>query len=147
MLLKHELDTSKRDIEITVTYPVKNKTVDHILALIKSFASKIECYTEDGIKLVNTSDIYFIESVDKKTVVCCEEGNYTIKSSLYQMHEKLKSAGFVQISKYCILNTSKLKMIKPMVNSHLEAVLSNGMCVYVTRKYLSDIRRILQEGT
>ena len=147
MLLRHEMDASKSDIEIFVSYPVKNKTVNRILTLIKSFNTQIECYTEDGMKLVNTSDVYYIEAVDRKTISCCEEGNLIIKSSLYQMQENLKNEGFVRVSKYCILNTSKLKMIKPLVNSHMEAVLSNGMCLYVTRKYLSDIRRILQEGT
>ena len=145
MIIKHERKIQK-DIEIFITYPVKNKTIDRILALIKSFDTQIECYSDDGIVFVNTSDIYYIESVDKKTIICSEEGNFTVKSSLIQVHEKLKSMGFIKISKYCVLNVNKLKMIKPMVNSHLEAILSNGKCLYVTRKYLANIRQILQKG-
>lgn len=145
MVIKHE-QRAQNDIEILITYPAKTKTVDRILALIKSFDTQIECYSDDGVILIKASNIYYIESVDKKTIICCEEGSFTVRGSLIQIHNRLKSRGFIQISKYCVLNVHKLKMIKPMVNSHLEAVLSNGKCLYVTRKYLVDIRTILQEG-
>jgi DNA-binding LytR/AlgR family response regulator len=107
---------------------------------------QVECYSDDSVKLVNVSDIYYIESIDKKTVVHCKKGNYLVKSRLYQIHEKLKGNGFVQASKYCILNINKLDKIKPLENSHLEAVLSNGICLYITRKYISGIKQILREA-
>ena len=146
MILKHKQNTGQLDIEILITYPVKSRTVERILALLKSFDTKIECFSDESVKLISCSDIYYIESVDNKTIVCCEKENYTVKSRLYQMYNLLKDKGFIQISKYCILNISKLKRIKPLVNSHLEAELSNGMCLYVTRKYLAAIRQRLQEG-
>jgi len=39
-----------------------------------------------------------------------------------------------------------LEKIKTLANSHLEAILSNGKSLYITRKYLTDIKRILQEN-
>jgi DNA-binding LytR/AlgR family response regulator len=146
MLLKTEQNAALRDIEVAITYPVHNKTVERILTLLKSVDTQIECFTEDRVKLVNVSDICYVESVDRKTIVCCGNEYYQVKSRLYQIYEKLKSYGFVQISKYCIINSNKLVEVKPLVNSHLEAVLTNGMCLYVTRKYLAGLRRILQEN-
>jgi len=146
MILKLEQRTSQKDIEILVTYPIKDKTVERIVSLIKSVDAQIECYSDDSTKFINVCDIYYIESVDKKTVVCCEKENYQNKSRLYQLYEKLAEHGFVQISKYCIMNTNKLEKITSLVNSHMEAVLSNGKCLYVTRKYLSEIKRILKEN-
>ena len=145
MLLKLEQHTAQKDIEVTIKYPVKNKTVERIVSLIKSVDVQIECYSDDIVKLVNASDIYYIESIDKKTVVFCENENYQNKNRLYQIYEKLADNGFIQISKYCIININKLEKIKPLANSHLEAVMSNGKCLYVTRKYLAGIQRILQE--
>ena len=146
MIINLEQRTERSDIEINVSYPVYNKTVERIVALLKSIDTQIECFAEDRVKLVNVSDIYSIESVDKKTIVCCGSENYQVKGRLYQIYEKLTGYGFVQISKYCIINTNKLVEIKPLGNSHLEAVLSNGMCLYVTRKYLAGLRKILQEN-
>jgi DNA-binding LytR/AlgR family response regulator len=145
MVLKLEQNNAQNDIEIVITYPAKNKILERIVSLIKSVDAQIECYSDDIVKLVNVSDIYYIESIDKKTLVFCEKGNYQIKKRLYQVYDELADNGFVQISKYCIMNMNKLEEIKPLANSHLEAVLSNGKCLYVTRKYLANIKRRLQE--
>jgi len=145
MILKLEQKNAQNDIEILITYPVKNRIVERIASFIKSVDSQIECYSDDIVKLVNVSDIYYIESVDKRTLVFCDKGNYQIRKRLYQVYDELADNGFVQISKYCIMNINKLEEIKTLANSHLEAVLSNGKCLYVTRKYLANIKRHLQE--
>jgi DNA-binding LytR/AlgR family response regulator len=145
MILKLE-QKAQKDIEILISYPEKNKTVERIVSLIKSVDRQIECYSGDSIQRVKVSDIYYIESVDKKTVVFCERESYQSRKRLYQIHEELADNGFVQISKYCILNINKLEKITPLVNSHMEAVLSNGKCLYVTRKYLAGIKRALKEN-
>jgi DNA-binding LytR/AlgR family response regulator len=145
MVLKLEQNAAKNDIEISITYPVKNKTVERIVSFIKSVDTQIECYSDDIVKLVNASDIYYIESVDGKTVVCCEKEKYIVKSRLYQIYEKLKDNGFIQISKYCVLNINKLDKFRPLDNNRLEAVLSNRANLCITRKYISGIKKILRE--
>ena len=145
MILRLEQRAAQKDIEVLLSYPERNKTVERIISLIKSIDAKIECYSDDIMKPVNICDIYYIESIDRKTIVFCENESYLIKGRLYQIYDKLADNGFIQISKYCVLNISKLEKIKSLANSHLEAVLSNGKCLYVTRKYLSGIQRILQE--
>jgi DNA-binding LytR/AlgR family response regulator len=146
MIIKLEQNTAQKDILISITYPVKNKTIERVVSLIKSLDKQIECYSDDTLKKINVSDIYYIESIDKKTFAFCEKGSYQIKKRLYQIYEELTDNGFVQVSKYCILNINKLEEITPLVNSHMEAVLSNGKCLYVTRKYLAGIKQMLKEN-
>jgi len=145
MILKLKENTAQKDIEISISYPAKNKTVDRIVSLLKSIDRQIECYSTESIKRVNICDIYYIESIDRRTIVFCEKENYQIKKRLYQVYEELADNGFVQISKYCVLNVNKLVEIKQLLNSHLEAILSNGTHLYVTRKYLNGIKQMLQE--
>jgi DNA-binding LytR/AlgR family response regulator len=144
MILKIEINPAQRDIEVLITCPVKNKTVERIISLVKSVNTQIECYSDDSIKLVNVSDIYYIESIDGKTIVCCEKEKYLVKNRLYQIYEKVKNNGFIQISKYCILNINKLDKFKPLDNNRLEAVLSNGVYLCITRKYIAGIKQILR---
>ena len=146
MVLKLEQHVAQEDIEILITYPQKNEIVERIASFIKSTNTKIQGYSDEGVTLVNASDIYYVESVDNKTIICCEKKNYQVKERLYQVYSKLSSIGFVQISKYCILNSYKLETIKSLSNSHLEAVLSNGIRLNVTRRFLADIKRVLQEN-
>jgi len=145
MILKIEQNPWQKDIEVLITCPAKNKIVDKIVSMIKSVDAQIECYSDDIVKLVNVSDIFYIESVDGKTVVCCEKEKYFVRSRLYQIYEKLKDSGFIQISKYCVLNINKLDKFKPLDNNRLEAVLSNGVYLCITRKYISGIKQILKE--
>jgi DNA-binding LytR/AlgR family response regulator len=65
---------------------------------------------------------------------------------LYQINEKLTGFGFVQISKYCLININKLDKIIPLSNRRMEAVLKNEKRVFVTRKYLYEIKKVLQEN-
>jgi DNA-binding LytR/AlgR family response regulator len=145
MIINLEQNPSQKDIEITITYPVKNKIVERIISFVKSVDNQIECHSDDGIKLINATDIYYIESVDGKTVACCEKESYFVKSRLYQMYEKLKDNGFIQVNKQCIININKLDKFRPLDNNRLEAVLSNGAFLCITRKYISGIKQILQE--
>jgi len=144
MTIKIVPNPAHKDIEVLITCPVKNKTVDRIVSLIKSVDTQIGCYSDDGIKLVNVSDIYYVESVDGKTIVCCEKEKYLVKNRLYQIYEKLRDNGFIQISKYCVVNINKLDRFKPLDNNRLEAVLSNGVYLCITRKYITGIKQILR---
>ncbi len=145
MVINLEQNDLQKDIEISIKYPVKSKIIERIVSFLKSVDTQIKCYSDDIVKLVNVSDIFYIESIDGKTIVCCEKEKYLFKSRLYQIYEKLRDNGFIQISKYCILNINKLDKFRPLDNNRLEAVLSNGVYLCITRKYISGIKQILQE--
>jgi DNA-binding LytR/AlgR family response regulator len=145
MIINLEQNDLQKDIEVSIKYPVKSRIVERIVSFIKSVDMQIECYSDDIVKLVNVSDIYYIESIDGKTIVCCEKEKYLVKSRLYQIYEKLMDNGFIQISKYCVLNINKLDKFRPLDNNRLEAVLSNGVYLCITRKYISGIKQILRE--
>lgn len=146
MLLKLKQDISQKDIEVTITYPLMNKTVERLVSLVKSADMHIECYGADYTKMINISDIYYIESVDKTVVVFCEKEKYRTKHRLFQLNKMLEGKGFVQISKYCILNLNKLDAVNPIFNRRMEAILSNGKRLYVNRKYITDIKQKLRES-
>jgi DNA-binding LytR/AlgR family response regulator len=126
MVIKLEQDESAKDIEVKITYNADDKNVDRIVSMLKTFDDKIECYLEDRQKFINVSDIYYIESMGNKTFVFCEKTKHQTKLRLYQLAEKLFFLGFIQISKYCIINTNKRDSVRPVFNSRMEVTLSNG---------------------
>lgn len=146
MLLKLEQDTARKEIEVVIKYPEMNQDVKRLISLVRSADTKIRCTADGNEKLLNASDIYYIESVDKHTFIYCENEVYRTELRLYQLLEKLSPAGFVQISKSCILNIDVLDSVRPLLNSRMEATLKNGERLNVTRKYLADIKHKLQEG-
>jgi Response regulator of the LytR/AlgR family len=147
MIIKLEQDLSKNDIEIRIRYATMSKEVERINTILLSADTRIKCKLDNSDKFVNASDIYYFESVDKRTFVYCERSVYRTESRLYQLAEDLIQLGFVQINKACILNINVLDSIKPLLNSRMEATLKNGERLYITRKYLDNIKQALQEGT
>ncbi|MBD5548448.1 MAG: LytTR family transcriptional regulator [Lachnospiraceae bacterium] len=144
MKIKTEQDLSCNEIEVIIKYPKKDKQVDRIIDFLQSFDMQIKCDSNDAERMINILDIYYIESVDKKTYVYLENTVYHTNFRLYQLKDKLQEYGFVQISKSCILNINALESMKPLFNSRMEATLKNGEKVTVNRNYLNGVKKALE---
>jgi len=146
MILRLEQDLSVDEIEIHIKYAEMSREVERMTSLLQSINTRIKCSFEGKEKLVSVSDIYYFESVDKKTFVYCEQDVYKTELRLYQIVENFTHFGFVQINKSCVLNINVLESITPLLNSRMEATLKNTERLFVTRKYLDNIRKSLQGG-
>lgn len=145
MILKTEEDLSCKDIEVLIRYAEMNDHVEQIISRLKSLNTRIKCSHDGNEYFINACDIYYLESVDKRSFVYLEKAIYQTEFRLYQLAEQLKHLGFVQISKSCVLNVNMLEYIRPLMNSRMEATLKNGERLYITRKYLSAVKQSLQE--
>lgn len=144
MKIKTKQDLSCKDMEITIKYAQEDRQVTRILDFLQSLDMQIRCSIDNAEQMIDIADIYYIESVDKKTFIYLEKEVCQIDFRLYQLKEKLQSSGFVQISKSCLLNINALESIRPLFNSRMEATLKNGEKVCVNRKYLKDVKKALR---
>ena len=55
--------------------------------------------------------------------------------------DELKEYDFVKVSRTCLVNINELVHIKALANSRLEAELSNGEKIIVSRTYIPEIKR------
>jgi DNA-binding LytR/AlgR family response regulator len=129
--------------EVTIAYSEMTAGVKRVADFVRSLEQTVLCKKDEEECSVPVGDIFYIESVDKKTFVYCEKEVYMCSLRLYEIEKMVEQAGFVRVSKSTILNIEQLKGVKTLVNSRLEAILSNGERVCVTRKYLKDIREAL----
>ena len=129
--------------EVTIAYREMTESVKRVSDFVRYVDETILCRKENEEYAIPVSDIYYVESVDKKAFVYCETEVYQSNCKLYELENLLPRAGFVRVSKSTILNIEKLKGVKTLVNSKLEAMLSNGERVCVTRKYLKGIKEAL----
>lgn len=146
MKVSLEQDFTREDIEVLIRYASMNQTVRKLEHMIQSMDRMVKCSLDSMEIQVGAGDIFYIESVDKRTFVYGESRVYRSEKRLYQLLEELADAGFVQVSKSCILNVNVLESIRSLRNSRMEAMLSNGEKVTVTRKYVSAIREKLSGG-
>ena len=140
--LKHEAE--RKDTEILIRYAEMTEELKDLITLLKSHEIRIKCRQDNEEKIIPVSELYYIESVDKKTFLYGKEVIYQSELRLYQLKEHLETYGFLQISKSCILNIHFLVSIKTLPSSRMEATLKNGERLLVNRKYLADIRKALE---
>ena len=139
----------KSNVELTVTveYPEKSSQLSRIIQKLKS-ENQFLIGSENGRDYkVLMPDIFYIESVDKRTFVYTRDMVFRSEKRLYQLENELKECDFVKISRNCLVNINELVHIRALANSRLEAELSNGEKIIVSRTYIPEIKRMLfKEG-
>lgn len=129
--------------EVIIEYRELTDGVKRVSAFVRSVDQSISCKREGEEFSIPLSDVFYIESVDKKTFVYGETEIYQTGLRLTELEKMLSHAGFVRVSKSVILNIEKLQGVKNLANSRLEAFLSNNERICVSRKYLKEIRAVL----
>lgn len=129
--------------EVTIEYRDLTENVKRVSDFVRSVDQSITCRKNDEEFSIPVNDIFYVESVDKKAFVYCESEVYQSGLRLIELEEVLSRAGFVRVSKSAILNVEKLRGVKNLANSKLEALLVNDERICVSRKYLKDIREVL----
>lgn len=145
MKIQLEENPTIDELEVLIRYSRMTQKVRYLERIIRAAGKEIRCKKEQQDVWINASDIYYIESVDKKTFVYGESEIYGSELRLYQLEEELKEEGFVRVSKFCIVNINMLESVCSLKNSRMEAMLKNGERVNITRKYLKEIRKSLEE--
>lgn len=104
----------------------------------------LTCYRGNEIVQLPESSICFIETVRKKQLVHTDAEILEVKKRLYEL-ERLLPPGFIRISKSVIMNMDRVTAYRPMVNGLMAASFPNNDIVYISRKYLKDVRSHIME--
>ena len=101
--------------------------------------------SDDRSVSIGISDIYYIENVERKLFLYTKDEVFRLDGTMPDIESGIIDTGIVRISRTCIMNTDKLREIKQIRNSHLEAVLDNDEKLIVSRKYLPDIKKVFRK--
>ena len=138
-LIKKQID-GQFEVEVEIRYARMDSEVAKLIKCIEKTKSYIYG-TDNGLQQkILTCDIFYVESVDKKTFIYTDGSVFRSELQIYKLIEILNADDFVQISKSCLINMDVLESIKTLPNSRLEATLINGEKLNVSRKYLTKIK-------
>ena len=144
MKLTVKKDPSLAETEVIVKYPQSSPDLDGLVRCIRQYDCSFQAKLEDRICLISARDVLYMDSADGKTFLYTKDRVYGLDSSLAELEAKLDGAGFVRISKNCILNISSLQSVRPYWNHRLEAVLMNGEKLIVTRHYIEELKEKIE---
>ena len=112
------------------------------IELLEGREKKIPLIKDGNNVLIETSAIYYIESVDKKSFVYTKQNCYETRLRLYELEESL-GAYFSRVSKSMIVNLKKIKCVKSDISGRMEATLLNDEKIVISRGYVKEIKRRL----
>lgn len=145
MRLEFEQDNQLKDILVKIRYAEKNRMLVRLVRAVRSCEESISAYDEGKEVPLAVPDVYYFESVDKKTFAYVQKEVYRVDERLYQLQEKYARYGFVQISKSCVLNINMLRSVRTLMNSRMEAVLTNGERIGISRRFIPDLKKAVKE--
>lgn len=138
-------EINDKPLTIIIEYPKLDAKTKKLIKKIKSLDLVISGNSNGKIFQLHISDIYYVESVERKTFLYTKDEVYVTDKKLYELEEMMREAGIIRISKFCLMNMDMLYSVKQLINSQLEATLINGEKLIVARTYLKNIKNILRE--
>lgn len=139
-------DETIEETTVTISYSEYNSEISYIKEMLAASSGWLIGNDHDRQYSIHYQNIFYIESLERKTFIYTKKNVYSSTLRLYEMEEKLPQMYFVRISKSCILNINALKSIAVLPNSRLEATLKNDEKILVNRTYLSNIKNALKGG-
>lgn len=144
--------TEKGKERIDIYYSEMNPTVNQIVSLVRNEKPVLYGMDEDEKVLLQPSEIYYFETVDRRTYAYTKQKVYQAVGSLASLEEELKAFGFIRISKSGLINIYMIRRIKPEANMRITAILKNGEKLQINRgykrsfeDYLKQVRKSIRE--
>ncbi len=119
---------------------------DEVLSIVKKLKKKDNIILGNSgseVFRISVKDIFYIESVDNKTFIYCQNQVFDTKARLYELEEKLAGTKMFRCSKAMILNLAKVRSVAPSMNGRFEARLTNGESVIISRQYVPNLKKRL----
>ena len=129
-----------KPLTIIIEYPILDTKTKRLIMKIEGLDFMVSGNSKGKVFQVHISDIYYMESVERRTFLYTKDEIYVTDKKLYELEEMLRDAGIIRISKSCLMNMDMLYSIRQLMNSQLEATLLNGEKLIVARTYLKNIK-------
>ena len=139
------IDESTLQTRVVIYANALTNEVQHILSLLEDIGATafITGSRDDRTYILRPDDVSMISVQNKTTLIYDLNGDqYCSKKRLYELYNQLGS-GFMQISKSTAINLSMLRSVEPGFNGVMYLRLKNGLCDYISRKYLSELKKHL----
>ncbi len=143
--LTFERDESLEDINVIVRAPEEDSQVKDLMQRLGASGTQTIAVTGSGgtLDIVRVSDIILLSVNDKQTSIITENNRYTARQSLNSIESCLDPAEFVRISRYEIVNLSKVVRYDFTLGGTLRIELAGGMETWASRRCIPQIRRKL----
>lgn len=130
--------------EVILRYREKTREIEEILSYLNKRSRTILCKKDGEDVLVNPRDVIYLESVDGTTYAYTENEVYQAGLSLAGAEAEFSGAGFFRCSKSMVINVYHIERLKSEAGNRIDAVMTGGEHVIISRRYAKVLRRLLR---
>ena len=142
MRVRFEQVDAKEKEQALIRAVEKSADILSAIDLLENGSGGVVVIKEKSTWFCKLTQIYYIESIDKRTFVYTKDDCYESRDRLYELEEKL-GIYYVRCSKSMIVNLRKIRNVSVQPGGRMEAVLLNGERVIISRNYVKEIKRRL----
>ena len=139
------IKTKEENLEenyLELHYDTIDEETNAVLDRLRDTLRYIEGTYEVTIAL---TDIFYIETVDRKTFAYTKDMSVEIKEALKDILEEYSKIGFARISKSVIVNIYKIKKLQGDINMRVIIFLKNDEKLIMNRSYKNDFYKRLND--
>ena len=143
--MKITINTSDQYIEteIIVNCDRLGDDIEKLLAAIRTLDMKVTACKDRQHYVIDTAEIIYIESTDKRTFLYTNTDVYESPLRLYELEEKLIGCNFLRASKNCLFNINHIQSIEPDLH-RLILTTAKGIKLIVSRQYAAAVKHKLE---
>lgn len=144
MQVEIKIDPSQPEPKVIITAASMTEEVNRIVRRLSEVIPQVISGTRDGkLEVLEPEELIRVYAASGKVFAVTGKGEYTLRLQLYELEERLSPHQFVRISNSEIIHLKKVVNFNLSFAGTIYVKLSNGTVTYVSRRYVSKIKKIL----
>ena len=142
------IKTKEENIEenyLELHYDKMDEETNAVLERLRGTLRYIDGTCDEKKVTVAITDIYYIDTVDRKTFAYTKDMCVEIKEALRDFIEDYSDAGFARISKSSVVNIYKIKKLQGDLNMRVIIFLKNDEKLIMNRSYKREFYERLEK--
>lgn len=144
MQVEIKIDPSFTEPKIIV---LTSSMTEDVSNLVKKLSENVPDFISgsrnEKMEVLEQADLIRVYANAGKVFAVTPKGEYLLRLRLYELEERLNPDRFVRISNSEIINLKKVKSFDLSITGTICVQLTNGTVTYVSRRYVSKLKKIL----
>lgn len=130
-------------LAVIYTAEMTDEVAEAVKKLKETGSGIITGFSEDRAEILSPDEIVRVYSESQKVLAVTDKGLFRLRLRLYQVEEKLAGRKFARISNSEIINLAKTSHFDLSFAGTIQVKMKNGDTTFVSRRYVSEIKKIL----
>lgn len=144
MQVEIKIDSSYTEPKILILTASMSEEINSIVKkLSEDVPQVISGIKDDKIEVLDPTKLIRIYANNGKVFAAAENGEYILRLRLYEIEDRLSPNQFIRISNSEIINLTHVQNFDLSFTGTICVKLSDGTITYVSRRYVSRIKKIL----